>query len=147
MDDDELKVYGRLRKDSNFINQLVDLYKELQQANMTVLDLQHLDQAEKQEDLVRIFSAAQDLLLAGDFDNQSKLSAFFKEITSGHLDKALSNTVLVIDGFTRFSAEEEALVTLLMISATRLSLELMPVKRLIGLILSMAMFIKLQWIF
>ncbi len=30
---------------------------------MTVLDLQHLDQAEKQEDLVRIFSAAQDLLL------------------------------------------------------------------------------------
>ncbi len=45
MGDDELKVYGRLRKDSNFINQLVDLYKELQQANMTVLDLQHLDQA------------------------------------------------------------------------------------------------------
>ena len=113
MDDDELKVYGRLRKDSNFINQLVDLYKELQQANMTVLDLQHLDQVEKQEDLLRIFSAAQDLLLAGDFDNQSKLSAFFKEITSGHLDKALSNTVLVIDGFTRFSAEEEALVALL----------------------------------
>ena len=35
MGDDELKVYGRLRKDSNFINQLVDLYKELQQANMT----------------------------------------------------------------------------------------------------------------
>ncbi len=30
MGDDELKVYGRLRKDSNFINQLVDLYKELQ---------------------------------------------------------------------------------------------------------------------
>ena len=58
-----------------FINQLVDLYKELQQANMTVLDLQHLDQVEKQEDLLRIFSAAQDLLLAGDFDNQSKLSA------------------------------------------------------------------------
>ena len=113
MGDDELKVYGRLRKDSNFINQLVDLYKELQQANMTVLDLQHLDQVEKQEDLLRIFSAAQDLLLAGDFDNQSKLSAFFKEITSGHLDKALSNTVLVIDGFTRFSAEEEALVALL----------------------------------
>ena len=50
MGDDELKVYGRLRKDSNFINQLVDLYKELQQANMTVLDLQHLDQVEKQED-------------------------------------------------------------------------------------------------
>ncbi len=113
MGNDELKVYGRLRKDSNFINQLVDLYKELQQANMTVLDLQHLDQVEKQEDLVRIFSAAQDLLLAGDFDNQSKLSAFFKEITSGHLDEALSNTVLVIDGFTRFSAEEEALVALL----------------------------------
>ena len=79
MGDDELKVYGRLRKDSNFINQLVDLYKgSCSKANMTVLDLQHLDQVEKQEDLLRIFSAAQDLLLAGDFDNQSKLSAFFK---------------------------------------------------------------------
>ena len=86
MGDDELKVYGRLRKDSNFINQLVDLYKELQQANMTILDLQYLDQAEKQEDLVKIFSAAQDLLLAGDFDNQSKLSAFFEEINSGSSD-------------------------------------------------------------
>ena len=113
MGDDELKVYGRLRKDSNFINQLVDLYKELQQANMTILDLQYLDQAEKQEDLVKIFSAAQDLLLAGDFDNQSKLSSFFEEINSGHLDKALSHMVLVIDGFTRFSAEEEALIALL----------------------------------
>ena len=71
------------RKDSNFINPVGrQLYKELQQANMTVLDLQHLDQAgEKQEDLVRIFRSLKDLLLAGDFDNQSKLSAFFKEIT------------------------------------------------------------------
>ncbi len=49
---------------------------------MTVLDLQHLDQVEKQEDLLRIFSTK--TLLAGDFDNQSKLSAFFKEIAPGH---------------------------------------------------------------
>ena len=90
MGDDELKVYGRLRKDSNFINQLVDLYKELQQANMTVLDLQHLDQAEKQEDLVRIFSAAQDLLLAGDFDNQIKTQCLLQGDYLRPLDKALS---------------------------------------------------------
>lgn len=37
---------------------------------------------------------------------------FTKQVASGHLD-ALENVVLVIDGFTRFSAEEEDLVSLL----------------------------------
>lgn len=113
LDDDALKVYGRLRKDSSFIQQLVDLYKELQRSNMTVFDLEHLDQAEKGEDLRTIFSGAYELLEAGDFDNQSKLALFMQEVGQGHLDQALRDTVLVIDGFTRFSAEEEALIALL----------------------------------
>ncbi len=120
MGDDELKVYGRLCKDSNFINQLVDLYK-VAAGQYDSIRFAAFGSVEKQEDLVRIFSAAQDLLLAGRFDNQSKLSAFFKEITSGHLDEALSKYSFGIDGFTRFSAEEEALVALFeRHSATRL---------------------------
>ena len=48
---------GRLKQDTNFIKQLVDLYKELKTANMTVLNLTELHSAEKQEDLVKIFLA------------------------------------------------------------------------------------------
>ena len=111
--DTDLKVFGRLKQDTNFIKQLVDLYKELKTANMTVLDLKELHSAEKQEDLVKIFLAVNDILLANQYDNQSKIAFFTKQVASGHLDDALENVVLVIDGFTRFSAEEEDLVSLL----------------------------------
>ena len=111
--DTDLKVFGRLKQDTNFIKQLVDLYKELKTANMTVLDLTELHSAEKQEDLVKIFLAVNDILLANQYDNQSKIAFFAKQVASGHLDDALENVVLVIDGFTRFSAEEEDLVSLL----------------------------------
>ena len=111
--DTDLKVFGRLKQDTNFIKQLVDLYKELKTANMTVLDLKELHSAEKQEDLVKIFLAVNDILLANQYENQSKIAFFAKQVASGHLDDALENVVLVIDGFTRFSAEEEDLVSLL----------------------------------
>lgn len=111
--DTDLKVFGRLKQDTNFIKQLVDLYKELKTANMTVLDLTELHTAEKQEDLVKIFLAVNDILLANQYDNQSKIAFFTKQVASGQLDDALENVVLVIDGFTRFSAEEEDLVSLL----------------------------------
>mgnify|MGYP001623231692 FL=1 len=111
--DTDLKVFGRLKQDTNFIKQLVDLYKELKTANMTVLDLTELHTAEKQEDLVKIFLAVNDILLANQYENQSKIAFFAKQVASGHLDDAFENVVLVIDGFTRFSAEEEDLVSLL----------------------------------
>lgn len=111
--DTDLKVFGRLKQDTNFIKQLVDLYKELKTANMTVLDLTELHSAEKQEDLVKIFLAVNDILLANQYDNQSKIAFFAKQVAAGHLDAALENVVLVIDGFTRFSAEEEHIVSLL----------------------------------
>ncbi|MGT2959532.1 ATP-dependent nuclease subunit B [Streptococcus caballi] len=111
--DKELKVFGRLRQDANFISQLVDLYKELQTANMTVLDLTNLDSPQKQDDLLLIFAKLEDILRRGGYDNQSKLAFFAQQVEAGHLDKELTNLTLVIDGFTRFSAEEEALVTLL----------------------------------
>ena len=111
--DTDLKVFGRLKQDTNFIKQLIDLYKELKTANMTVLNLTELHSAEKQEDLVKIFLAVNDILLANQYDNQSKIAYFAKQVEAGHLDATLENVSLVIDGFTRFSAEEEYLVSLL----------------------------------
>ncbi len=110
--DNELQVYGRLRKDSAFIKQLVELFQELKTANLTVFDLQHLGDA-KAEDLCKIFGAASDWLNRHQIENQSKLALFASQIESGYLDGELADTVLIIDGFTRFSAEEDYLISLL----------------------------------
>ena len=113
MDDRELKVYGRIKKDAQFIQQLIDLYHELQTAQMTFADLNHLEEPEKREDLLKIFTAFSAALQAGNYDATSKLTIFTQHILAGDLDGELANLALVIDGFTRFSAEEEYLVDLL----------------------------------
>ncbi|MGT2682000.1 ATP-dependent nuclease subunit B [Streptococcus porci] len=109
----DLQVYGKLRKDNHFIKQLVDLYQEMKSANMSLSDLEHLDSPAKRTDLVAIFSAVEELLRRHSFDSQSKLSYFTTEIKSGALDKELAETVVIIDGFSRFSAEEFLLIQLL----------------------------------
>ena len=113
MDDRELKVYGRIKKDAQFIQQLLDLYHELQTAQMTFADLNYLEEPEKREDLLKIFTAFSAALQAGNYDAISKLTIFAQHIRAGDLDGELANLALVIDGFTRFSAEEEYLVDLL----------------------------------
>ncbi|HEM3690297.1 TPA: ATP-dependent nuclease subunit B [Streptococcus suis] len=112
-DDGDLKVYGRLQTDFGFINQLVALYKELQRANMSILDLEAMESADKQADLVKIFLAVTDILSKEGFEHQSKLAQLTSLVETGQLDEQLKNIVLVVDGFSRFSAEEEALVSAL----------------------------------
>lgn len=112
LDESDLRVYGRLRKDPAFIQQLVDLYKELKTANVSLFDLQELND-EKGADLLKIFLAVSDLFDQHQMENESKLAFFAEQVQNGSLDLALANTVLVVDGFTRFSAEEEYLIHLL----------------------------------
>ncbi len=109
----DLKVYGRLRTDFGFINQLVSLYKELQRANMSVLDLASMEAPDKQADLVKIFSAVMKVLTDEGFEHQSKLAQLTDLVEKGSLDEQLDNIVLIVDGFSRFSAEEEAFVAAL----------------------------------
>ncbi|WP_057490984.1 ATP-dependent nuclease subunit B [Streptococcus orisasini] len=109
----DLPVFGRLKQDTNFISQLVDLYKELKASNMTVLELTELNSPEKQEDLIKIFNEAEAILKAGNFDTQTKTAFFAQQLKSGHLDSELKDLLIIVDGFTRFSAEEENLISLL----------------------------------
>lgn len=111
--DGDLKVYGRLKTDFGFINQLVALYKELQGANMSVLDLEAMGSPDKQADLTKIILAVTDVLVKEGFEHRSKLAQLISMIETGQLDQQLKEIVLVIDGFSRFSAEEEALVSAL----------------------------------
>ena len=113
LDDGELKVYGRIKKDPQFIQQLMDLYHELQTAQMSFADLEFLEEPEKREDLVKIFTAVTAALNEGDFDSSSQIADFAQHILAGDTDEELADLALVIDGFTRFSAEEEFLVGLL----------------------------------
>ena len=113
MADEELKVYARLKKDPQFIQQLIQLFHELQTAQMTASDLDALPDQEKREDLIHILKAVQDQLVAGSFESESKLASFASHLVKGDLDEELKDLALVIDGFTRFSAEEDYLVHLL----------------------------------
>ncbi|MBP2622585.1 ATP-dependent nuclease subunit B [Streptococcus oricebi] len=110
---EDLRAYGRIKKDPAFIQQLMDLYHELQEANMSLEDLAYLDDPDKRGDLLRIFEQVEEALGEQDFDSSSKLGLFMEQITAGHLQEQLARTAVVVDGFTRFSAEEEALIGLL----------------------------------
>lgn len=107
----DLKVYSKLKTDMEFIGQLLALYKEMQSANLTISDLEWIDSAEKSQDLTRIFSAFSVALGKENYAQESKLAFFTRLVQSGQLDAELANVALVIDGFTRFSAEEEVLVS------------------------------------
>lgn len=112
-EDDDLKIYGSLRKDSNFIQQLVEIYQELQRSNLTISDLADLESEVKYQDLLTIFSAFYQALQEENFESQTKIAQFLDHVDSGQLDQDLKNLVVIVDGFSRFSAEEEALVTAL----------------------------------
>lgn len=109
--DQDLKVYHRVKQDPSFTQQLVDLYKELGTANMTIADLVHLQEADRASDLMTILSALDQVMAERQFDNQTRLAFLRQEIVAGRVD--LSQTVLIIDGYTRFSADEEALLSVL----------------------------------
>ena len=73
---------------------------------MTVLDLQHLDQVEKQEGFAQDFQCGSGSLVGRRFwtINQNLVPSS-RKLPRDIWIRHLSNTVLVIDGFTRFSAE------------------------------------------
>lgn len=109
--DGDLQVYQRVKTETSFIEQLVELYQEVKASHLELTDLNLLKEEEKGADLVKIFQAVDDFLLEHGLTQESSLAFLSREILAGRVD--LSQLVVVIDGFTRFSAEEENLVRLL----------------------------------
>ncbi|MGT2932472.1 ATP-dependent nuclease subunit B [Streptococcus catagoni] len=109
IDEKDLLLYSALKADLTFIQELLDLYKELKTSQLSVFDLVLENEAKKQ-DLITIFTKLDELLSQTNYTFSSKLIDFAEEIESGHLDQNLAKTVIIIDGFTRFSAEEEYLI-------------------------------------
>ena len=113
MDEAEFQVYGKVKQDIAFIQQLVTLYQEMQRSNLTVADLVQLESSDKETDLVKLLAAFEKVMLAEHFQISTKIAQFRKLVETGQLDEELAGVVLVVDGFTRFSAEEEALIAAL----------------------------------
>lgn len=110
MEDTDLHVYGKLKQDMNFIEQLVSLYKEMQVARVHLADLEALTSAEKAADLRLIFSRFAEFIQQDGYASETKIAQFTRLIGTGQLDAELGQVVLIVDGYTRFSAEEEALL-------------------------------------
>ena len=113
LDPKDLRVYGAIKQDPQFIQQLIELYHEMTTAQMSFLDLESLTDEDKRADLLLIFENVTTYLNQGQLAQGSQLSHLIKAIENGKVSSDLTQIALVIDGFTRFSAEEERIVDLL----------------------------------
>lgn len=73
MDEHDLQVYGGIRTDAQFIQQLVELYHELQSAQMTFTDLEHLEEDEKKADFIKILQAVTQQINQSEFSSNQIL--------------------------------------------------------------------------
>ena len=113
IDAKDLRVYGAIKQDPQFIQQLIVIYHEMTTAKMSFLDLESLADADKRSDLLLIFEKVTAYLNQGQVSQGSQLSYLIDAIEENKVSSDFSQIALVIDGFTRFSSEEEHLVDLL----------------------------------
>lgn len=113
LDPRDLRVYGAIKQDPQFIQQLIELYHEMTKAQMTFLDLESLTDEDKRADLVLIFEKVTAYLNQGQLAQGSQLSHLIEAIENDKVSSDFTQIALIIDGFTRFSAEEERIVDLL----------------------------------
>lgn len=113
LDPKDLRVYGAIKQDTQFIQQLIELYHEMTKAQMSFLDLESLTDEDKRADLLLIFEKVTAYLNQGQLAQGSQLSHLIDAIENNKVSSNFTQIALVIDGFTRFSAEEERIVDLL----------------------------------
>ena len=113
LDPKDLRVYGAIKQDPQFIQQLIDLYHEMTKAQMIFLDLESLTDEDKRDDLLLIFEKVTAYLNQGQLAQGSQLSHLIEAIENDKVSSDFTQIALIIDGFTRFSAEEERIVDLL----------------------------------
>lgn len=108
LSDDQIPIYRFMRDKQGFITQLVSLYHELTAANLMSEDLLLAADSQKNQELIHIFDAFEYQL--GQFSNDNKLQVFIDSIVNDELTEALQDYILIIEGYSRFSAEEMTLI-------------------------------------
>ena len=85
---------------------LIQLRTELLTANLSV---ENLPDSPKNQELKKILSRFEEKL-ANDYANYSEFGDFTSRLADGEFDFQLKDVTIVIDGYTRFSAEEELFI-------------------------------------
>ena len=106
--DEQIPICRFMRDKHGFITQLVDLYQELIAANLMPEDLLLAADSNKNKELALIFEEFEYQL--GHFSNDNKLQRFIDKLVNNELTLELQNYVLIIEGYSRFSAEEMTLI-------------------------------------
>ncbi|MFA9468060.1 ATP-dependent nuclease subunit B [Streptococcus sp. E24BD] len=107
--DGGLRRYQLLGTDPAFIAQLVDFYKEWQSSDLDLTELAAFE-SDKLSDVCLIMEKVNEALVDLDFSTQSTISQLRDDIEAGLLTEDLAQVVVLIDGFTRFTAAEKALI-------------------------------------
>lgn len=97
---EEIPLFFALQNKSSFLEMLIDLRAELEKSNLTTADL---PETEKFRELSLILDKFEEELTAN-YQNYSEFTALTEWFTKS---EPLKNTVFIIDGYSRFSAEEE----------------------------------------
>ncbi len=104
---DEIPLYFGLQNASSFFDLLVNLRNELEKSNLVIDDL---PDNEKNRELKLIFNQFEEEL-ALHFANFSDFNEFVERGIAHEFDSDLENTVFIVDGYSRFSAEEEKFIS------------------------------------
>ena len=103
---EEIPLYFSLQDSAGFLEMLIQLRTELLTANLSV---ENLPDSPKNQELKKILSRFEEKL-ANDYANYSEFGDFTSRLADGEFDFQLKDVTIVIDGYTRFSAEEELFI-------------------------------------
>ena len=129
--ENELTIYRGEVKKSGFVEKLTELFLELRSGKITESDLQELlkqpgnspkeaDLKLKLQDIVLLYHAFENALLGKYLEKEDILTALATKIETVDL----SNTTIYIDGYTRFNAQEQALIVALMKASKKVTIAL-----------------------
>ena len=111
LSDEAMPTYRFIKEKQGFIDQLVELYHELNTANLTSDALLLATNNQKNQELKIILDEFDYQL--GHFSNEDKLQQFIDLLVNHKVTANLQDYVLIIDGYSRFSAEELTLIDVL----------------------------------
>lgn len=127
LSDEAIPTYRFIKEKQGFIDQLVELYHELNTANLTSDELLLATNNQKNQELKIILDEFDYQL--GHFSNEDKLQQFIDLLVNDNVTANLQNYVLIIDGYSRFSAEELTLIDVLSTQVSDITLGIYASKK------------------
>ncbi|MDR1606663.1 MAG: ATP-dependent nuclease subunit B [Streptococcaceae bacterium] len=111
LSDAQIPTYRFMRDKQGFITQIIELYQELNRSNLKTDELLLANNSKKNQELKLILDEFNDQL--AHFLNEQKLSQFIDNVIDDRFTKELQDCILIVDGYSRMTAEEMTLIDVL----------------------------------